>query len=129
MAVHVDRSCRPTLQRPAKVVPSACSYKSIQALRVDITRRGDAKLSEKLRSCTFVGCVSRTRSLIQVGVELLLISHHELAKELFFQLALARFGSVGTGTLGGVDVVPCIEQVRRKGAGGGVMLAKEDSRF
>ena len=86
---------KPTLRRPAKVVAVPCNYSTINQLRADVLARADRNLSEKLKSSTFVGTISRTRSLVQVNTELLMISHHELAKELFYQLALARFGGCG----------------------------------
>lgn len=39
-----------------------------------------------------MGLISHQRSLIQCGEELIMVNHLELAKELFYQLALARFG-------------------------------------
>ena len=100
-------------RRPQKVVATKCAYTSVAQLRLDVQNRADGTLNEKLKTSTYVGSVSRQRSLIQVGVELLMISHYELAKELFYQLALARFGGgAGKGRLPdqGVDVKACIIQ-------------------
>jgi len=97
--------------RPKRVVPTSCSYSSIQMLRLDITARSHRDISSKLREATFVGCVSRHRSLIQCGIELLMIHHSKLSKEMFYQLALANFGGgVNIAKLGGgIDVVAAIE--------------------
>jgi len=38
-----------------------------------------------------VGVVSRERSLLQAGEELILLNHYEAARELFYQLALLQF--------------------------------------
>ncbi|GMH73770.1 hypothetical protein TrST_g13797 [Triparma strigata] len=111
----------PNNRRPSKVVASPCGYKSIQDLRNDVLGRTDQVLSEKLKTSTYVGAISRQRSLIQVGVELLMIHHYDLAKELFYQLALARFGNVGKGSVGGeegIDVLDCVLQAMRMSDGG-----------
>ena len=46
-----------------------------------------------------------------------MVNHYDLAKELFYQLALARFGGCGRGNVGvannGIDVRPCIEQAMK----------------
>ena len=39
-----------------------------------------------------MGCLSHQRSLLQCEEELVQVNHFEMAKELFYQLALARFG-------------------------------------
>ena len=90
--------------RPKRITPTETSYFSIQTLRADVTARAHRDLSTKLRDSTFVGCVSRHRSLIQWGLELLMISHTELGRELFYQLALARFGGAQLAELGGEGV-------------------------
>ena len=102
----------PPTRRPAKVVATDCDYASIRTLRADVGSRADKDLNEKLKTSTWVGSISRQRSLVQVGVELLMINHFELGRELFYQLALARFGGgSGKGSLGeGIQVQPCIVQ-------------------
>ena len=95
---------QPGPRKVSKVVATPCSYKSILDLRADVTRRRDRVLHEKLRTSTYVGAVNRQRSLVQVGVELLMVNHHDLAKEMFYQLALARFGGCSKGTVGGGEV-------------------------
>ncbi len=92
--------------RPKKISQTECSYASIQFLRKDIITRSHHELTTKLRESVFVGCVSRHRSLIQSGIELLMINHIELARELFYQLALLQFGEFQKASLGsnGMDV-------------------------
>ena len=93
-------------------------------MREDVGRREDKALTAKLRGASFIGCVSSRRSLIQWGVEMLLVSHYELAKELFFQIAISRFGGMECARLGdnandnvkGIDVYSCVLQVSERGA-------------
>jgi len=75
-----------------KVVPTACRYTSIQQLRQRVQKQRCPEMEKKLRAACFVGTVSHDRSLIQCGQELVLIDHGTLARELFRQLALFRFG-------------------------------------
>lgn len=98
--------------RPKKITPTECSYSSIEVLRRDITLRAHHELIAKLRDSVFVGCVSRHRSLLQSGIELLIVNHIELARELFYQLALTQFGGHETASLGndGVDVGILLEK-------------------
>jgi len=85
--------------RPKKIIPTPCSYGSVQALRADIATRVDKELLDKLRISTFVGSVSRHRSLIQSSVEMIMINHYELAKELFYQVAVWKFGGFQVAVL------------------------------
>jgi DNA mismatch repair protein MLH1 len=98
--------------RPKKIVPTECSYISIETLRRDIQDRMHEELTTKLRESTFVGCISRYRCLLQSGIELLMVNHYELAKELFYQLSVLRFGGFRMAKLGteGVDVKCLIQQ-------------------
>ena len=75
-----------------KVVPTACRYISIRQLRQRVQKQRCPEMEKKLRAACFVGTVSHDRSLIQCGQELMLIDHGALARELFRQLALFRFG-------------------------------------
>lgn len=79
--------------RPKKVIPSECSYSSIKKLRNDIIQQSHREIATKLRDSAFVGCMSKQRSIIQCGINLLMINHHVLSKQLFYQLALAKFGN------------------------------------
>ena len=101
-----------SIVRPKRVAPTNCAYSSIQTLRGDISARAHRDLTTKLRDSSFVGCISRSRSLIQWGIELLMINHTDLGRELFYQLALARFGGAPRAELGGggVNVKHAIEQ-------------------
>ena len=82
---------RKALIRPRKVIPTQCSYTSINQLRKRIQKKAWAEMKTKLRSACFVGVASHQRSLIQCEKELILMNHFECAKELFYQLALYRF--------------------------------------
>ncbi|CAJ1959038.1 unnamed protein product [Cylindrotheca closterium] len=92
---------RKTLVRPKRVVPSKCSYSSIQKLRKRVNKDKDEDLTKQLRDAYFVGSLSDQRSLIQCGEELIMINHLEMGKLLFYQLALARFGEARMARLGG----------------------------
>jgi DNA mismatch repair protein MLH1 len=78
----------------------------VASLRKRATKQSSADLSKQLKDASFVGVVSHQRSLIQCGEGLMMINHLELAKDLFYQLALARFGGVPMAQLGcgGVNV-------------------------
>lgn len=78
-------------KRPKKVISTECSLASIHALRQEITMRAHQELASKLRESVYVGYLSSQRSLIQWNIDLMMINHYELARELFYQLALARF--------------------------------------
>ena len=86
---------QPVAVRPKRVVPTKCRYTSIATLRKRVQERSSDSLTKKLRNAYFVGVVSHQRSLVQLQDELVLINHVEMAKELFYQLALARFGPNG----------------------------------
>ena len=111
-AGSTSTSASSTIVRPKRVVPTNCSYSSIQTLRGDIAARAHRDLTTKLRDSTFVGCISQIWSLIQWGIELLMINHTELGKELFYQLALAHFGGAPRAELegGGINVKHAVEQ-------------------
>ncbi len=98
--------------KPKKIIPTDCTYESIKALRSDIPSRANGEMTTKLRDAVFVGCINRHRSLIQCGIELLMINHYELSRELFYQLAVLRFGGFQMASLGnnGADVKVLIEQ-------------------
>jgi DNA mismatch repair protein MLH1 len=90
--------------RPKKVIPTECQYTSIEELRKRIYKRIDKDVLNHLREAQFIGCVSDQRSLIQCGQHLVLINHMEMAKDLFYQLALLRFrGGAPIARLGIAD--------------------------
>lgn len=97
---------------PKKITPSKCDYESICNLRNEITKQNHQELNETLRGSTFVGAVSRSRSLIQCGIDLLMINHRELACEMFYQVALMKFSEMPMAKLGGdgVDIMSAIGQ-------------------
>jgi len=98
--------------QPKKIVPSDCTYASIISLRNDVLQNSHRDLVTKLRDSIFVGCVSRHRSLIQHDTELLMIDHSRLLKELFYQVALSRFGDAAVAKLGkSVDVKHVIAHI------------------
>ena len=102
----------PTVIRPKKLVPTDCIYLSIETLRKDIELRSDGVLTAKLRESVFVGCINRRRCLFQSGIELLIVDFYELSRELFYQLAVLRFGGFKMAKLGngGINVKVLIEQ-------------------
>ena len=87
---------QPIAVRPKRVVPTECRYSSIAKLRKRVQEMSSSSLTKKLRNAYFVGVVSHQRSLVQLQEELVLVNHLEMAKELFYQLALARFGPNGS---------------------------------
>ena len=97
--------------RPRKVIPTECSYASIQNLRNDIIQQSHRDLATKLRDSAFVGCMSKNRSLIQYDIELLMINHYALSKQLFYQLALAKFGNASIATFNPIDVKRTIAHI------------------
>jgi hypothetical protein len=102
-----------TIVRPKKIIPTQCSYESIGNLRDDVVNLNHQGLNEMLRGSTFVGAVSQYRSLIQSGVDLIMINHRELAREMFYQIALLKFNGMPIAKLGGggVDVIAVIGQM------------------
>ena len=100
-----------SFNKPKKISPSDCSYTSVLNLRRDIDIQQDTELKAKLRQSSFVGGISRHRSLIQSGMELLLIDHYQLGVELFYQIAVMRFGQMPAAKLEShIDVESLIEQ-------------------
>ena len=99
--------------RPKKITPIECTYKSIGYLCDDVINSNHQGLNEMLRGSTYVGAVSRSRSLIQCGIDLIMINHRELAKEMFYQIALLKFNGMPMAKLGGggVDVIAAISQM------------------
>ncbi|VUZ49795.1 unnamed protein product, partial [Hymenolepis diminuta] len=68
---------------------------SVQTMREAVEARASAEARNLLRDCVFVGCVSRSNCLVQHSTNLLLLRLHPLAKELFYQLAIANFANHG----------------------------------
>jgi DNA mismatch repair protein MLH1 len=106
---------RKPLVRPKRVNPTKCTYSSLVSLRKRVNKDTSKELAKQFRDAYFVGVMSQQRSLIQSGEELVMIKHIELAKILFYQLALARFGGatmaeLGKGGTGGVNVQTVIAQ-------------------
>jgi DNA mismatch repair protein MLH1 len=67
-------------------------------LRKRLVKKIWTEMQTNLRSACFVGVVSHHRSLIQCQQHVILMNHYECAKELFYQLALTRFGVGGRAT-------------------------------
>ena len=120
--------------RPKKVTPSKVNYDSIKSLRKKVNKHKSDDLAKKLREAYFVGVASHQRSLVQFGEELVMINHVELAKRLFYQLALARFAEPITAQLGdsGVDIQSLIgetlqveDQLAQDGTEGSQVLKEE----
>ena len=101
-----------TVPRQKKITPTHCEYESIIKLRNEVTNLNHQSLNETLRGSTYVGAVSRSRSLIQCGIDLLMINHRELAREMFYQICLLKFNGMPMAKLGGggVDVMAAISQ-------------------
>lgn len=112
----VLRLPRQAVLRPKKVLPTACTFSSVNNLRRGIQKGADSDLLKQLRGACFVGVVSRHRSLLQCGEDLVLLNHYDCARELFYQLALTQFGGgstlakLGKGGCGGVDIRAVIAQ-------------------
>lgn len=68
---------------------------SVRTMREAVEARASADARNLLRECVFVGCVSRSNCLVQHTTNLLLLRLHPLAKELFYQLAVANFANHG----------------------------------
>jgi len=107
----VRRNASEFTLKPKKIPPTNCNLASIRKLRSDVTDSVNNLWTNKVREAIFVGCVSKHRSLWQWGVELLLVHHSNLARELFYQLTLARFSGAVVGLLddGGVNVQALVE--------------------
>jgi DNA mismatch repair protein MutL len=85
--------------RPKRVIPTDCRYTSVSQLRKRIDKAASREWTTKLRKAVFVGVMSRHRSLIQCGEELVEIHHGSLATAMFSQLALWRFAGAGVARL------------------------------
>ncbi|EEC49542.1 mutl-like protein 1 [Phaeodactylum tricornutum CCAP 1055/1] len=89
---------------------------SIRSLRKRVRKRSTSRLEKRLRTSCWVGVVSRQRSLVQVGEDLVLMNHLEFSRQMFYQLALDRFGGgmnlaeLGEGGQGAVDIQVIIAQ-------------------
>jgi len=79
---------------PRPLVDTACTYDSVRSLIAEIKSAGHASLSTLLRRHVFVGVADRHLSLVQWETKLMLVNHTELARELFYQLAIRRFGAM-----------------------------------
>jgi DNA mismatch repair protein MLH1 len=94
--------------RPKRIIPTKCTYSSIQSLREKLWKHSSkyAHVKNMLREAVWVGHVPQSRqSLIQVGVELWMWNWRDLGQQLFYQLALLQFGGLRAATLKGrVDV-------------------------
>ena len=84
-----------TIVRPKRVVPTPSKYTSVALLRKRVGKQQCSEITQMIRKAFFMGVMSHQRSLVQCDEELVMINHFEMAKELFYQLALARFGGGG----------------------------------
>ncbi|VEU45332.1 unnamed protein product [Pseudo-nitzschia multistriata] len=99
-----------TVVRPKRVVPTPSKYTSIASLRKRVGKQQCHETTKRIRTAFFMGVLSHQRSLVQCGEEMVMINHFELAKELFYQLALARFnGGAKLARLGGGGI--CVQTV------------------
>ena len=111
VVVRKDASAK--VVRPKKIAPTPCEYESITNLREEIANLNHQGTNEMLRESIYVGAVTRSRSLIQSGIDLFMINHRALANEMFYQIALLKFSGMPMAELGrgGVDVMAAIGQV------------------
>jgi DNA mismatch repair protein MLH1 len=77
-------------KRLRPLVDTACSYESVQGLIAEIKSNGDRNLTSILKKHVFVGLADQSLTLVQWDTKLLLVNHVELARELFFQIAIRR---------------------------------------
>jgi len=99
--------------RPKRVVPTPSKYTSMASLRKRVGKQQCHETTRRIRKGFFMGVLSHQRSLVQCDEELVMINHFELAKELFYQLALARFrGGASIARLGGggIDIQTVVAQ-------------------
>ena len=82
-------------KRLRPLVDTACTYDSIQGLIAEIKSSGHKTMATMLKKHVWVGLVDPQLSLIQWNTKLMLLNHKDLARELFFQLAVRRFGCMG----------------------------------
>eukprot|EP00536_Pseudo-nitzschia_multiseries_P008313 jgi/Psemu1/257081/estExt_Genewise1Plus.C_2100002 len=108
-------------------------YTSIAFLRKRVGKQQCHETTQRIRTAFFMGALSHQRSLVQCGEELVMINHFELAKELFYQLALARFG--GGADLarlggGGIHVHTVVAQALHgiSGSDSGMLRVNESNR-
>jgi DNA mismatch repair protein MLH1 len=83
--------------RPKRIIPSKCTYSSIQALREKLLKYSNkyAHVKNMLREAVWVGIVPQSQQcLVQVGVELCMWNFRDLAQQLFYQLAVLQFGEL-----------------------------------
>ncbi|KAJ1428000.1 DNA mismatch repair protein, partial [Ochromonadaceae sp. CCMP2298] len=88
-----------TYEKLPPLVETSCQYLSVQCLLRDIKAKAHRDLTATLRQHVYVGAVDCFFSLIQQGTRLLMVDHAHLLKDLFYQLALRRFGEVERLTL------------------------------
>ena len=87
--------------RPKRIIPSKCTYSSIQSLREKLLKHSSkySHIKNMLREAVWVGHVPQTQQcLIQVGVELWMWNYRDLGQQLFYQLALLQFGGLRAAT-------------------------------
>ncbi|OEU08795.1 hypothetical protein FRACYDRAFT_136590, partial [Fragilariopsis cylindrus CCMP1102] len=113
-----DDTTRDEASQPLSRSVLHAKYASIASLRKRVGKQQCPETTQQIRTAFFMGALSNQRSLIQCGEDLVMINHLELAKELFYQLALARFGggaklahlgSVGSNN-GGIHIQAAIAQ-------------------
>jgi len=106
-------SSKNSMVRAKKITKTPCEYESVENLREEFDKLKHQNLIEMLRDCTYVGAVSRSRSLIQCGIDLIMVNHRILSREMFYQVALLKFNGMPMAKLGGggVDVLAVIGQM------------------
>ncbi len=84
---------RQQYRRPLSFIETTSRYNSIQRLLEAIQSRCHRGIADMLVKACFVGVVSENLCLIQYGTKLLLVNHHDMMREAFYQLAIRRFSA------------------------------------
>ncbi|CAK9292540.1 unnamed protein product [Gordionus sp. m RMFG-2023] len=69
---------------------------SMKRLKNEIIEMADWQLTKLIREHVYIGCVNAQNSLIQHNTGLYLANNRKLAKELYYQLLIKKFGRLST---------------------------------
>jgi DNA mismatch repair protein MLH1 len=96
-----------------KIIPTECSYKSIQSLRNRYqTKHVDETWKQRLRKeAVYVGRLSKQRVLVQCGVELQSWHIESLTQGLFQQLVLTQFGGLVRANVPSINIALVVGQL------------------
>ncbi|KAG5185784.1 hypothetical protein JKP88DRAFT_311230 [Tribonema minus] len=90
--VETRTSSQPHLRACAPALTVTDSYTSVRGVLTEMRANVHKGLLQMLRKAAFVGMVDNRLSLLQFQTKLVLVDHHRLAQEAFYQMALRRFG-------------------------------------